>query len=359
MANIEKRTTDAGTVSYRVKVRLKGHPAQSATFERLTDAKRWAQSTESAIREGRHFSNSAAKRTSLQDAIDRFKREKLPAMNGQEDTKRYLAFWAAELGAYSLADLTPARITEAMHKLATEPSPRKRADGKPRMRSAATRGQYRQALSGLLAVCQKEWELIEASPMGRVAKPKLPTGRVRYLSDEERERLLAECRASSNPDLYAAVLMALATGGRKSETMGATWSQIDLGRRVLILEKTKNHERRALPLSAPAIAVLEERRKVRRIDTDLVFPSAANPKQFVDLRAPWEQALERAGIKNFHWHDLRHTFASYLAMSGASLAEIAELLGHKTLAMVKRYAHLSHDHVATVADRMAAKYLAG
>ncbi|MDY0330248.1 MAG: site-specific integrase [Thiomonas sp.] len=347
MANIEKRENEQGT-TYRVKVRLKGHPAQTATFERLTDARRWAQQTEAAIREGRHFAGSEAKRTTLDEVIDRFTREKLPAMNDQQDRRRYLAFWSQELGAYALADVTAARISAALHKLATQPSERT-----GRLRAPATLGQYRQALSGVLALCETEWELIDHSPMKRVKKPKLPSGRVRYLSDDERERLLATCKLSDSPDLYPAVILALTTGARQAEIMGATWSQVDLQRRVLILETTKNGERRALPLAAPAIAVLQAR--VRRIDTDLIFPGR-NPHQAIDLRKPWETALQRAGITDFRWHDLRHTAASYLAMSGASLAEIAEILGHKTLAMVKRYSHLSHDHVASVADRMAAKY---
>lgn len=350
MANIEKRESAQGT-TYRVKVRLKGKPAQTATFLRLTDARRWAQQTEAAIREGRHFAGSEAKRTTLAEVIDRFKREKLPGMNGQADRLRYLNFWVQSLGAYVLADVTPARINEAMHTLASTPSERTH-----KLRSAATLGQYRQALSGVLALCEREWELIDVSPMKRVSKPKLPAGRVRYLSDDERERLLTACKASASADLYPAVILALTTGARQAEIMGATWAQVDLQRRVLILETTKNGERRALPLAAPAIAVLQAR--IRRIDTDLIFPGK-NPHQVVDLRTPWNTALQRAGITDFHWHDLRHTAASYLAMSGASLAEIAEILGHKTLAMVKRYSHLSHAHVASVTDRMAAKYFQG
>jgi integrase len=347
MASIEKRDSDQG-ITYRVKVRLKGRPVQTATFKRLTDAKLWAQQTEAAIREGRYFSGSEAKRTTLADVLDRYEREKLPGLNGKGDRLRYIAFWRQALGSYSLADVTPARISAELHKLATTPSERTQ-----KSRSAATIGQYRQALGSVLALCEREWELLDASPMNRVSKPKLPGGRVRYLSDDERNRLLAACRESSSADLYPAVILALTTGARKAEIMGATWTQVDLQRRVLILHTTKNGERRALPLAAPAIAVLQAR--VRRIDTDLLFPGK-KPQRRIDLRSPWKTALQRAGIADFHWHDLRHTAASYLAMSGASLAEIAEILGHKTLAMVKRYSHLSHAHVAAVADRMAAKY---
>jgi integrase len=85
---------------------------------------------------------------------------------------------------------------------------------------------------------------------------------------------------------------------------------------------------------------MRDHAKVRRIDTDLVFPGH-NPQQPIDLRAPWEAALRQAGIEDFRWHNLRHSCASYLAMNNATLAEIAEVLGHKTLSMVKRYSHLS------------------
>jgi integrase len=91
--------------------------------------------------------------------------------------------------------------------------------------------------------------------------------------------------------------------------------------------------------------------KVRRLDTVLVFPNATGRKP-LGIREAFEGAVERAGITDFRFHDLRHTAASYLAMSGASLAEIAEVLGHKTLAMVKRYAHLSEAHTRSVVERM-------
>jgi integrase len=137
--------------------------------------------------------------------------------------------------------------------------------------------------------------------------------------------------------------------------MAATWAQIDLSRATLGLEETKNGSRRTLHLVAPVLELLRERAKVRRIDTGLLFPSRVNPRQPVDLRQPWEKALKRAGIEGFHWHDLRHTFASYAAMNGATLPELAALLGHKTLAMVQRYAHLSPAHTAKIAERVAAQ----
>ena len=275
-------------------------------------------------------------------------------MRAKDARKQHLDYWRAELGTLTLADITPAIIKERLARLADEPSER---TGK--LRSASTLNHYRQALASVLTEAVKNWEWLEASPMVRVGKKTEPRGRVRYLSDDERERLLAACKESSNPDLFLAVLLALTTGGRQAETMGATWKQIDLQRATLQLEETKNGSRRTLHLTAPVLELLRERAKVRRLDTGLLFPSKVNPSQPVDLRQPWEKALKAAGIENFHWHDLRHTFASMAAMNGASLPELAALLGHKTLAMVQRYAHLSPQHTASLAERVASKMTGG
>lgn len=358
MAYIEKRTTADGSVSYRVQVALKGHPRQSASFERLTDAKRWASSTESAIREGRHFRTSESKRHTLGDLIDRYTRDVLPKRPRQIRVQvAHFAWWKAELGAYLLADVTPAMIAEARDRLAREG------------RAPATVVRYMAALSRAFTVAIKEWGWLESAPTAKVEKPSLPHGRVRFLSDDERARLLDACRASSNPMLYPVVVLALSTGMRKSEVMNLCWCEpknpprdawgvvhLDAGR--IILHETKNGERRTVPLVGHAAECLRELAKVRRLDTDRVFP-AANPANAIDLRTPWETALKAAGIADFRFHDLRHSTASYLAMNGASLAEIAETLGHKTLQMVKRYSHLSEAHTAGVVSRMNERIFGG
>ena len=353
MAAIEKRTAQDGTVTYRVKVRLRGQPVQSASFASLTKAKQWGTQTEAAMREGRYFQSREAQRHTLAEAIERYARENLPKIRTGDKRLPLLQWWRDKLGKTTLADLTAPAINEALQALAQEPSERH----PDRPRAPQTIAHFRQALASVLSEAVKSWEWMEQSPMHRVNKPSLPKGRVRYLSDDERGRLLTACKESSNPDLYLAVLLALTTGGRQAETMAATWAQIDLNRATLQLEETKNGSRRALHLVAPVLELLRERAKVRRIDTDLVFPSRLHPKQPLDLRAPWETALKRADIKGFHWHDLRHTFASMAAMNGATLPELAALLGHKTLAMVQRYAHLSPAHTASLAERVAEKMM--
>ncbi len=274
-----------------------------------------------------------------------------------------MAWWKDRIGAPDPGRLTPALIAECRDALAREPVPSTAKDptkaGPERHRSPATVNRYLAVLSHAFTVAVKEWGWIECNPLLKVTKPKEPRGRVRFLSDDERERFLTACRESSNRDLYPAVILALSTGARQQEIMGLRWPQVDLARRVATLHDTKNGERRVLPLAGPALDLLRERSKVRRLDTDLIFPGRIRPGKPVDLRTPFETALKRAEIADFHWHDLRHTAASYLAMNGASLAEIAEVLGHKTLSMVKRYAHLSEAHTASVVERMNARYFGG
>ncbi|MFM7852107.1 MAG: site-specific integrase, partial [Flammeovirgaceae bacterium] len=117
------------------------------------------------------------------------------------------------------------------------------------------------------------------------------------------------------------------------EIMQLRWADIDLERCIITLEHTKNGDRRILPLKGYAFQIMQQHAKVRRLDTNLVFPSRKGDVPAV-IRAAFENALEIAEIKDFRFHDLRHSAASYLAMNGASLAEIAEVLGHKTLQMV-------------------------
>ncbi|HBH25846.1 MAG TPA: integrase [Rhodospirillaceae bacterium] len=336
MATIEERTGRDGKAVYRARVRLKGHPAQSATFDRKTDARRWIASTEAAIREGRHFKTSEAKRRTLAEAIDRYAREVLPRKpkSGPKQAQQ-LDWWRAQIGAYALADVTTATLSECRSKLLAEPAPGGRA------RTPATANRYMAALSHVLTIAAREWEWIETNPCARLARLSEPRGRVRFLDDGERARLLAACKASPSAHLYPVVVLALSTGARLNEVLGLRWPQVDVGAGRIVLHDTKNTERRVLPLAGHAREVIREWGRVRRVDTDLLFPNSLHPDRPIDIRGPWNTALAKAGIADFRFHDLRHSAASYLAMNGATLAEIAEVLGHKTLQMVKRYAHLS------------------
>lgn len=349
MATIEKRTNPKGDISYRVRVRLKGFPAETATFERITDARRWAQQIEAAIREGRHFKTSEAKRRTCSEMIDKYIRDIIPHKpKNLSNRLLHLHRWKEELGAYSLSEVTPAVIAEVRDKLANEVTVRKK------IRSSATVIRYLAALSHVFTIAVKEWGWIDDNPLRKVTKPKESRGRIRFLSDDERECLLIECKKSPSKYLYTAVVLALSTGGRHMEIMSIRWQDIDFSRSVITLHETKNGERRLLPLAGHALDLIKILAANRDSHCEFVFPSNDKTKP-VDLRTPWETALKNANIHDFRWHDLRHSCASYLAMNNASLAEIAEILGHKTLQMVKRYSHLSDSHTSKVVASMNEK----
>jgi integrase len=366
MASIEKRTDKDGNVSYRVKIRLKGHPTESASFQRLTDAKKWAASTESAIREGRHFKTAEAKKHTLAEAIDKYRENILPVRftsHEQRTRRAILAWWSETLGYCLLSDLTPAQFAQARDLLLKKPS------RKGNTLSADTIKRYFLTINAVLKACIVDWAWLEESPLkdGRVVLPSIPKGRVRFLDDDERERLLAACKNSEQEWLYLAVVLAISTGMRQGELMNlywkapktppkeTAWGVVHLDEAAIVLHKTKNGERRRVPLVGHALELLKQHAKVRRLDTDLLFPSLAYPTKPISFKRSWGTALKQADIEDFRWHDLRHCTASYLIMNGASLAEAAEVLGHKTLQMTQRYAHLSDGHVSSVVESMNAK----
>jgi len=223
------------------------------------------------------------------------------------------------------------------------------------------------SFAAVLKVAQRDWGWIESSPLAQISKPSAGRGRVRFLSAEERERLLSACKESSLPTLHAIVILAISTGMRLGEIMSLRWELVDVQDRISIghaqLLKTKNGERRGVSIAGAALAEL---RTIRRAVTEkkqstteltgLLFPSQRlGGKKSIDIRRPWKVAVAKSGLVDFRFHDLRHSAASYLAMNGATPSEIAEILGHKTLSMVKRYAHLSPAHTAMVVERMNAE----
>lgn len=348
MGTIEKRVTDSGLETFRAKVRLKGCPVQSATFRRKTDAKKWIQDTESAIRDGRFFSTAEAKRHTVASLIDRYVRTVLPTKPKSEAKQtQQLDWWRKRIGAYSLKDLSPALIAECRDELLGSYTVRKK------LYSPATVNRYLAALSHACTIAVKEWGWMSDNPVLKIRKPPEPPGRVRFLSDAERDKLLQACKQSKNPNLYLAVVLGLSTGAREMEIWGLQWEQVDTARGYIRLRPTdtKGKEPRSLPLRGLALQLMQKYAADTRSKTGFVFPGKTVSKP-MDFRSAWEAALSRATIKDFTYHDLRHSTASYLAMNGATLTEIAEVLGHKTLHMVKRYAHLSAEHTAKVVASM-------
>ena len=168
--------------------------------------------------------------------------------------------------------------------------------------------------------------------------------RLRYLSKEECQTLID----ARDRHLRPIVVIALNTGMRKSEVLLLKWDNADLKHGFLLLEMTKNGERREIPINE---TVREEFQNLtRRLDVPYVFYDRLTGKPYDDVKRSFKSACRRAVIKDFRFYDLRHTFASHLVMAGIDLTTVRELLGHKTLTMPLRYAYLAPTHKIKALD---------
>ena len=221
-------------------------------------------------------------------------------------------------------------------------------------RSGATINRYLATLSHMFTVAHKEWRLVSHNPVREISKKKEARGRVRFLSDAERDALLAACAKSDWQPLHTLVLLAISTGARRGELIRLKWTDVDLKTARATVHETKNGDPRVLPLVGKALAALRELKLQGSGRSEWVFAQPSGfPGPYESFDGIWYTALEAAGITNFHFHDLRHTCASYLASQGASLIEIADTLGHRSLQMVRRYAHLTQSHKVAAIERMA------
>jgi integrase len=215
---------------------------------------------------------------------------------------------------------------------------------------------YMKMLSAVLRFAVEDLEWLGEHPMARVRKPSAPPGRVRCLSQEERTALLAACHVSPHPYLYAIVVLALSTGGRKNELRTLAWSAVDCEIEVVRFLKTKTRLARTVPLVGEALTLLREMAARRRVHIPWVFP-ATHGRTPIWIEVAWRAARLASGVTDLRFHDLRHTYASYLAMSGASLSDIATLLGHVKLQQSLRYIHLMPGHTRGIVTRMAGQFL--
>lgn len=198
-----------------------------------------------------------------------------------------------------------------------------------------------------------EWEHLKDNPARRVKPDREQNKRVRFLEPAEFERLLAHLPQ----DIRPLVTLAAYTGLRRSELFALTRYDVDLPRKRLRVVASKNGDARFVPLPAPAVELLGALPK--RVHDPVVF-RRADGGPIGSFRVVWAVALRKAGIENFRFHDLRHTYASWLVQAGVPAFNVAALLGHRDLRMVTRYAHLDERHLAeavSVLDRRPASGL--
>jgi integrase len=364
MATITKIVRPAGPV-YKARIRRDNEPELSRTFKNRSDAVKWAKAQEVDIQRDDAGLTNEAQRHTFADAVKRYRADILPTLS--PTTARpyalHLDYWGERFGRLRLIEITAVRIAAARDELTDEG------------RAPATVARYLATLGSVMKACVKRWHWITANPLRQIEKPKEDNGGTRFLTREELPRLLDACRQSESPDLYLAVLLSLTTGARQQELLGMRWKDADLQAGLLHLrvgnETATKGGIRSVPIAPEALELLKARKaerdrkdeqagKVRALrDPGLIFPSRVTTTKPVDLRTPWETALKRAGIERFRWHDMRHSAASFLAAHGASLLEIGAVLGHKSPATTKRYAHLTEQHAHDLVRAMTADLFEG
>jgi integrase len=332
MATIQKvkRRSD---FAYRVLIRQAGMKPVTKTFNNKRSAVQFVNSIESDRNKLLAYTQSKSQ-TVFSIIIDEYLKKEYKGTR-VNDERRKLNFWIEALGDKPIIDITSTDINEVLSTL-------------PAQFKNATINRYVAAISVVFSYACREYGL-HINPVRKI--PSLPENneRTRFLSEAERIRLFSSCRASHWDKLYLIVLLAITTGARKGELTQLRWNDIDFERRTAYVSTTKNGQPKVLPLTE---SVIKELQLFNKNDSSLIFASKVKEEVAYCFNKPWKKALEDADIKDFRFHDLRHSCASYLAQSGASLLEIADVLGHKQISVTKRYAHLCIEHKASLINRV-------
>jgi integrase len=278
-------------------------------------------------REAMLFPETIRARVSFAELADDFEKAKPNHWSGRtgKGIVKTLRTWF-ELGPAHL--ITPQRIEEKLNGLASAG------------RTPATVNRYRSVLSAILQWGGRNGKL-RSNPVRSVALRREDNQRMRFLEEAEEQKLRFAIRKLAR-DREPELTLALNTGMRLGEQYTLSWRDVDVRRGFIRLLKTKSGRARTIPLNADARSALLELQRRRR--SELVC--AGHP------RAWFKRCLSAAKISEFRWHDLRHTFASRLVMAGVDLATVQELMGHQTVAMTLRYAHLSDDHKAAAVAKL-------
>jgi integrase len=302
------------------------------TFKKKKDAEAEHDKIKTLVREKRFLDVKKDYRTRLNELIEKYE-ENFKHQAGFEAKSYYLKSIREYFGGDTLLSNIRYMDLETFRNIL-----KRRLTRRGTIRTDAAVNREMACLRHMLGKAA-EWEMIDISPFekGKSLQFKENNRRTRYLLQDEIDRLLEECRPKKL--LYRVVICALNTGMRRKEILTLKWSQVRNG--FIYLEETKTKERREIPINKDLAEVFKGIRKEQGLASKFVFSKAG--KETKRIEHQWWAALKRAGIEDFKFHDLRHTFASHLIMKGASLKEVQELLGHKGITMTMRYAHLAQE----------------
>ncbi|WFN98141.1 site-specific integrase [Edwardsiella ictaluri] len=281
-----------------------------------------------------------------------------------DDDKSRISFWLKNFSGMQLKDISERHIYAAIQKMTNrrhEENWRLMAEamkkrGKqppayvPKLASTATKATHLAFIKALLRTAERDWKMLDKAPIVKVPQPK--NKRIRWLEPHEAKRLIDECPEP----LKSVVEFALATGLRRSNIINLEWKQIDMQRRVAWINPEDAKAGRAIgvALNDTACRVLKKQIGNHQEWVFVYRESSTRPdgtkspvvrKMRYDANTAWRAALKRAGIEDFRFHDLRHTWASWLVQSGVPLSALQEMGGWESIEMVRRYAHLAPNHL--------------
>ena len=297
MACIEKREK-----YWRVKVRRKGYPEQTKTFDTRAQAEIWSRAVEGEMDRGVFVDRSEAERNTLFDLIERYLLEITPHKRGAvPEAARLKAVQRRPLAKFKMSALSSAHFARYR-------------DERLAQVSAGTVNKELNHLAHVIETGRREWNIqLPDNPVRMVRRPPAPRARDRRFRSGEEIRLREACAAARNPFLLPVIELALETGMRQGEIVGLLWQHVDLESRVAHLPITKNGEARSVPLSTRAVSVFRAVEPANNgVAVDRVFQGLTTEA----VKQAFARACERAGLANFHFHDLRHEATSRLLERG-------------------------------------------
>lgn len=344
MATITKTPSN----TWKAVIRKRGWPTTVKTFRTKRDAQDWARRTEDDMVRGAYIDRALSESTTLKSAMKRYLAEVSPTKSAgtqRRETVRAKPL-LEKLGDYSLVAVTPELVAKYRdHRLDA-----RKSGNTVRLELAL--------LSHLFTVAIQEWGMgLVYNPVSAVRKPSAGSGRNRRLNADEERALLAACDKATNPNLGWMVRLAIYTGMRAGEIQSLRRNQVDVIRRVIRLNQTKNGSARTVPLGKQAVEVIEEAfaNPIRPMDTDLIFwgePGQDGTRSPYEYNPAWRRALKRAGIVDLRFHDLRHEAVSRLVEAGLGDQEVAAISGHKSMQMLRRYTHLRAEDLVERLDQL-------
>ncbi|MDA8348302.1 MAG: site-specific integrase [Pseudomonadota bacterium] len=329
MATIRRHKARGGAVTFTATVRIKPFPPACKTLPNRKDVEAWARELERELRKQRDrggLRRDVPKMTVAQLITEYLEDPETKGKRYFDSLSLLLAWWVGHYGSTKVMELNVLQLREARATLKTGRAPATANRYLSAMRSAWNWGRA----AGLVPQ-EQSWP-------SRLMLTE-PKGRVRYLSDGELASLL-EAAGTLSATMRAAILLSVGCGIRQSELRRLRWADVDLdGQRIRVL-LTKNNESRSVYLPASAADALRALKRGPVVGQTVIADDQGQPVDKDWLAYRWRIVRTAAGLSDFHWHDMRHSCASFLAQQGATLLEIGSVLGHRSPAVTQRYAHL-------------------